>query len=580
MAAPKLILLEIFFLIISDIFLTIAPLLPSFQGTIPQVLIKPAASATAVAIVCSTIIFPESTSHACLSGFESIMAPMRGFIEAFSLSFEHHPIEFDLAKLDETKSAVLGAYKGLEGGLGFLPLDISMGRWSAEDVSSLKQPLMQVLTAFLGLVQLQIGTTRGINKNKKRKHVRDTLDEKKPLDVKDLPKHGHLQLMQSLELSRRFPVDQESDLWSKSMRTLADSSRGILHATNDAIDATIAALHDVNSRRWMKRPSTAECDSLRRSHQVVLDRLAHERAAFAAKNTEHLLGHHLHLFNDEGKLRLVDDSKSNPIRGLLLALVFEERILSAADALHNMLENIVQLETERTKTRFWPPSKLQSAVPWVFGSTPAPAGNSAGAATSQSTISGNGTASKKKTDKNEKKVKGAEEHSAEHELQVLRVHSGRQRSAFSKFLVAAAEWLSSDEGAYALRILIVTIALTLPAVIKNSAGFFYRERGLWALIMAQTGMVLFSADFVMGLVQRVIGTVIGGAIGTACWYIGAGSGPGSPYGIAAIMAVVVISFMYCRLYAPPSVLQGILLGTASIYLVVGYSWAGKQILFD
>lgn len=505
------------------------------------------------------------------------MAPMKAFIEACSLSFEHHPIEFDLAKLQETKAAVLGAYKGLDAGLGFLPLDSSIGRWSAEDVSSLKQPLMQVLTTFLGLVQLQIGTTLGVNKSKKRNRIRDTLDEKKPLDAKDLPKHGHLQLMQSFELSRRFPANEESDLWSKSMQILADSSRGILNATGEAIEAVVQALHHVNTRRWRKRPSAAECDALRNSHQVVLDQLAHERAAFASENTEQLLGHHLHLFNKDGRLRLVDDASANPIRGLLLALVFEERVLSVSHALHTMLEKIVQLETERTKTRLWAPSSLQHAVPWLFGKIPAPAGNSAGVASSQSTISESGTTSTKKMSNKEKKAKAVEEHTAEHELQVLRVHGGRQRSAISRFLVAAAAWLSSNEGVYALRILIVTIALTLPAVIKHSAGFFYRERGLWALIMAQTGMVLFSADFVFGLVQRITGTIIGGAIGTACWYIGAGNGPGNPYGLAAIMAVVVIMFMYCRLFAPPSLLQGFILGAASMYLIVGYSWAGKHL---
>jgi len=50
-AAPKLVLLQIFAIIVSDVFLTTGPLLPSFQGAIPQVLVKPAALAVAIGMV-------------------------------------------------------------------------------------------------------------------------------------------------------------------------------------------------------------------------------------------------------------------------------------------------------------------------------------------------------------------------------------------------------------------------------------------------------------------------------------------------------------------------------------------------
>jgi hypothetical protein len=94
---------------------------------------------------------------------------------------------------------------------------------------------------------------------------------------------------------------------------------------------------------------------------------------------------------------------------------------------------------------------------------------------------------------------------------------------------------------YALRVLIVTIALALPAVLTSSAGFYYREKGLWALIMAQTGLVAYTADFVYGFALRTIGTVVGGILGMVCWYIEAGNGPGNPYGMAAIMALTICS---------------------------------------
>lgn len=49
------------------------------------------------------------------------------------------------------------------------------------------------------------------------------------------------------------------------------------------------------------------------------------------------------------------------------------------------------------------------------------------------------------------------------------------------------------------------------------AGFFYREQGLWALIMAQTSMTPDTADFVFGCLIRMGGTIAGAVIGLLAW---------------------------------------------------------------
>ena len=72
MKVPKLTLTVIFSWIISDIFFTIGPLLPTFNGTIPSVLIKPAAAALAINVACAILIFPESTSHLVLAEFDKL----------------------------------------------------------------------------------------------------------------------------------------------------------------------------------------------------------------------------------------------------------------------------------------------------------------------------------------------------------------------------------------------------------------------------------------------------------------------------------------------------------------------------
>jgi hypothetical protein len=71
-------------------------------------------------------------------------------------------------------------------------------------------------------------------------------------------------------------------------------------------------------------------------------------------------------------------------------------------------------------------------------------------------------------------------------------------------------WLSSTERVFALQVLIVTIAMAVPAVLPASAGFYYRDKGLWGTIIAQLSLVPYASDFVSGLLIRGLGTVIGG----------------------------------------------------------------------
>ena len=272
--APKFILFEIFGIIITDLYLTIGPLVPTFSGTLAQLLVKPAATAVAISWLSSILIFPESTSHAVLAGYETVLSPMKGFLDACRASFEHHPIEFNVDKLEQMREVVLGSFKGVEASLGFLALDFSFSRWDTDDILSLKQPLEQVIIMCLGLLQLQSSRTVGYQRIKKFEHVREVLEKQARYDPASVPKHGHSQLMQSFELSQRFSRGQESELWGKSMQTLAESSRPILSSSTAAIDAIVGAISDVNSKRWFKRPSAGQCEELRAKHQRILDQLS------------------------------------------------------------------------------------------------------------------------------------------------------------------------------------------------------------------------------------------------------------------------------------------------------------------
>jgi hypothetical protein len=114
--------------------------------------------------------------------------------------------------------------------------------------------------------------------------------------------------------------------------------------------------------------------------------------------------------------------------------------------------------------------------------------------------------------------------------------------------------------------------------------------------MAQTILTIYAGDQLFKLVTpslcvprphlhwhsfviRIGGTLLGLIMGILIWYIGRhstlirrvlcylqsgvgnGGGNGSPYGLAASYAVLIAPVLFVRLFAPPQLLPGAILGT-------------------
>ncbi|KAJ7859304.1 hypothetical protein B0H14DRAFT_3135188 [Mycena olivaceomarginata] len=102
-----------------------------------------------------------------------------------------------------------------------------------------------------------------------------------------------------------------------------------------------------------------------------------------------------------------------------------------------------------------------------------------------------------------------------------------------------------------------------PARESQNYHFYYVEKGIWALIMAQTTLNISAADQIFNYFTRLLGTLVGLAIGLLAWYAGNGKGNGNPYGSAVAVGVCIIPLLFIRIFAP---------GTTTFALVVGYSW--------
>lgn len=577
-ANPKFTLIQIFGTIISDIFLTTGPILPSFSGKIPLVVIKPAATAIGVGVLCNILIFPESTSHIVLNNIKQILFPMVEFVDACKISLNSGARPMSLPRLKAAKAQGVASFRALEARMGFLPLDVSVCRWNSQDIGELKKPLRFVFITWIGLIEAQISRAQS------RERLAELQERSEAIKLgkrsENQPKFGRHQIAQQLDFAQLFRNVETEDLITKSMSALHESSNPLLTKCNEAIQAMVETLTVVNERKWYRRPSEEALGAMLQRHERLLEDLRKECETFITTTTPRILDQHAHLFDADGNLAPPPSLGAVPLRGVVLGLIFEERFIVFARSVTQLLAQIVALEGQRKKQRLWLPVGLRHFGSWVSGRQPTPQ-----ITPTNPELEMEEEESRPRHHRRHRKIKtGSGEKDSDpplpdvsEELASIHLHRGKTRSRFGRFVLAFTHWISSTAGMFALRIVIATIAIAIPAAIPSSSGFYYREKGLWALIMAQLGLVPYAADFTFGLLLRIGGTVIGGVLGMVVWYIGAGNGPGNSYGMAAIFVPFIIVLMWLRLFASPALMQAFIITGATLYLTAAYSWVDTHI---
>jgi hypothetical protein len=570
MKNPKFIFTQIFGIIITDIYLTIGPLLPTFNGTLPTSIIEPASIGLGLAFVASLLLFPQSTSHVTLDAMENIIdllkIPLQTTMEG---PVEEKKEAQVLAGFNATKQGLLGQWNELQPMVGFLKLDLSIGRWNDKDITSVVQDLRKAFIGTTNLLNFQISRLGGTLQSQKalaldppttassegeETEAAVTSLREKILSRKDI---GFHQLSEFSVFLKAINDSDSAEIRNETLTMLHENSTEVIQASIEALDSVKECFHTVNTARLFGRPSQETQEQHVERNESALENLRAARAAFVEKTTEDLLEANAELFDVNGKVvKAMNTHLRHRFRAVMFGMIFEEHLLGVVDGILPLLENTASHYKDKTRTRIWFPARIRSIAKWIFRrSEKAPV--------------------RAETPFGDPDEIVDQSEVLQDKLGIARGIKKRPGSKLGRAISGFYRFLVSPDSLYAIRMVVVSIAVVIPAVIPHTAGFFYRERGLWALIMGQTTMLAYMADFTYSVIGRAIGTVVGGVLGLVAWYVGSGNGDGNPFGLAAIIGVMLVPILYARLFFPRQLMIPVIMGSATFLLVVGYGYDYK-----
>lgn len=590
----KLVLMQLFGTIVTDLFLLFGPTVPDFNASLASVLVKPGAVGIGLGLACCLILFPQSTSYVVLNRMEILVLMAGTPLDWTRKRLTNEPMRLD--QLRASKDQMITTYREMEPALAFLPLDFSRGRWSAEDVAAQQGVVRKVVLTSIALLELDIAIISATDSRARR--VPEKQEPARDASAGHERKRTGQQ-EQTQDLVEAIKTPEQGTMRPRALQALRENTAPVLEVCSLSIRLAARAIHSVNTHRWIGILPQQAFDELAEQLQEARATLQSARATSAADLTQGVLTSHADLFDRNGQLKASVEMLQ--LRGIVISMVVEEHILATAMAVDEMLAHTLHLISTRKLHRIWIPSRLQYAVSWLL---------SAGSSIS---VSSKGTDAGDDPDVTSSSTKALEEPSSSilTEADVVSGGSsvteaasnsqgphGIRRATGGAYAVRklglcgdgesekkgvsrrVVQWLFGPAGMYSLRMVVVTIVTALPASFSHSAGFFYREKGIWGVITAQTTLPVYTADLTLSVVSRLLGTLIGGVMGLVAWYVGSGGGSGNPYGMAAITGLMTVVLVWWRVFLPPSFDMASIMCGATFVLVVGFSYDEHHIQQD
>ncbi|GAA5894372.1 hypothetical protein JCM6882_007642 [Rhodosporidiobolus microsporus] len=233
-------------------------------------------------------------------------------------------------------------------------------------------------------------------------------------------------------------------------------------------------------------------------------------------------------------------------RGLFWAFAYEHSLIGWSEALIELFETVVKLETKRRRPRFWFPDWRKAR----FAHT------------------------------------GADNDHEDDDPEAFRELNTQAFSAprhpdyrppqsllqiFGVKLFHLSEILTRKDVLFGVKAGVLVGLCAMPSAFPSTAFFFYRERGIWVIIMICLTTNQYVGDIAFGFIVRVFGTIAGAIIGLLIWSIAAQTGKGNPFAVAATCAVAFPFIFFYRVHLKGHPMTAIL-PAITAQLVIGYSW--------
>jgi len=270
-------------------------------------------------------------------------------------------------------------------------------------------------------------------------------------------------------------------------------------------------------------------------------------------------------FKASGRLRLLKPfephlgTEGAPLRGLYVCYVFSTSIVVVSEAILTVTETLQKINSKRRKNRLWAPKGLRQLAHAFFVEK-----------STEGDLRVYGEAQEvKEIDPEGNERKYRRDPDSRPPTNVLqRVMNG---------LHVIYQWTKTPEAVFIFRYTFLSIALWVPSVVRRTAHFYYVQKGIWALIMAQTTLTIFAGDQLYNYFVRLIGTFVGLILGVLVWFIGNANGRGNAYGTAASLGVFLVPLMFIRLFTPVQYLGGVILMLSTFAIIMGYSWIDNHL---
>ncbi|CAK9785943.1 hypothetical protein CC85DRAFT_328300 [Cutaneotrichosporon oleaginosum] len=558
---PKLTLLAIYGTILLDMNSTFGPLFPNPYYMLATALLKPAAAYMAVAIACAVLFFPQSLSHLVLSGLvQGTYRPMLALLRLQERILTTDPTQHEEwhALAEEARGLAKGyvaAYSDIAGQAKMLQIEVTRGRISAGQLTEVINRTRALIAASVGL-----GTVVGMVDERDRA-LKAQVENPLPYATS-----RSKNMYERVITSEKGAGSNLEDLLPELKAETAD----LRAAAEGAFAGGIDFLDVINNSRWKKTPKSLPGPEAR---QANLARLRASLATFRASgNSMALERFRTHFDADTGRL-LEWEGKAGggSPRGLFRCFQFTATLTGFCLALIDWLEllELIELGTPANKFQF-PGKFVQEVVRTV---------NDSSAQGEVTGLSARGDVVDGHDDDDDDTLSHDRGADRKPKYGARDPDAGPPRNALQKVgrvVSAMVRAATGVNGIFALKYGIVSVAFWVPSVCPSSAAFYYRNRGLWALIMAQTGLGVYAGEQVFVFVQRMSGTCAGIVVGMVLWYIGAQRGMGNAYGVTAAFVVGMSPFLFLRIVAPPQVQSFFVMMAVTSAFVVGYSWVDNH----